>query len=786
MTCLKRMSKNEINFITGESYTLSELFSGSRRIIIPDLQRDYCWGDETNQKSSGVIGELVTDFIENLYEQFQVNHHGSLNVGLFYGYEVPANHIQLCDGQQRLTTLFLLLGMINKKVGGKGQYLISDFELHQDDKEPYLQYAIRESSLYFLSDLVCRFFIGEKEGGVENIRKADWYFRDYDFDPSIQSMLRALSKVKLFLDKRGEEEAKSFEEWLTHYLTFMYVDMETRKNGEETFVVINTTGEPLSATQNLKPLVTQTKINKDLSPEYISKHWEEIETWFWRKRANGNDTAEAGFNEFLRWVTIIEKSKKPNSKELIQEILRGENNDTFPYEEVPFETIWKYWEVLKWVMEKEALFPFDNKKKETFLSSERNKNVNGKYAVDQNDCFVLLPVISFVFCHFGTILENKLLQLNAKRLFQFFSNLIRTDGVSKAVNSLVQEALRVVDLLDKDGDIVSILDNQDKVSKQLLTEEEKTKLSILKSNPEERTEIEKLFWMAQSPEAQVCHKLFAGEIAPLIKWSSDSEKFSIEKFQKYLAKFDEVFKVNSEGNVDDKVRRALLTMHLKGYPRVFTGNSNLSFASQWLHWKVLLNDNIDVFKIFFDELLGGQTIEGMITGYIPASPDDEWAQFVQKEYLLTYCRYKNIRKDERYGWILIKSVRKTSFFSVNNLHLQSYLTSDEEKERIKVRYSKWIIGPWEEGNRIVIQNSTDDLVFDVWYEIQDGKSFWKVQFFKRNAEVEETLKPHVDSSWSFRDDCYETTVEFQIEEANKYAYPNVRDFLTQMIEKLPR
>ena len=108
---------NKINFITGETYTLAELFSGERRIIIPDLQRDYCWGDKNNTKSTGEKGELVSGFVNNLLTQFYdyktKNDKECLNLGLFYGYEVPANHIQLCDGQQRLTTLFLLLGMIN-------------------------------------------------------------------------------------------------------------------------------------------------------------------------------------------------------------------------------------------------------------------------------------------------------------------------------------------------------------------------------------------------------------------------------------------------------------------------------------------------------------------------------------------------------------------------------------------------------------------------------------------------------------------------------------------------
>ena len=57
---------NKINFITGETYTLSELFSGDRRIIIPDLQRDYCWGDDASTEK----GELVTGFVNNIIEQY--------------------------------------------------------------------------------------------------------------------------------------------------------------------------------------------------------------------------------------------------------------------------------------------------------------------------------------------------------------------------------------------------------------------------------------------------------------------------------------------------------------------------------------------------------------------------------------------------------------------------------------------------------------------------------------------------------------------------------------------
>ena len=256
-------------FKTGESYTLAELFSKDHQIIIPDLQRDYCWGDSCHTEERK---ELVSGFVRKLIELFQENKEkGKLNLGLIYGYESPTNHIQLCDGQQRLTTLFLLIGMLNRystENTFQGN-LISTYELEQDDKEPYLRYSIRESSLYFMSDLVCKIFITNGENisnqtsVSELIRKSEWYFNEYNLDPSIQSMLKAIDSIQTIIQKETIEFFKNFGNFILKNLTFMYYDMQTRQKGEETFVVINTTGEPLSATQNLKPLVINADVNKD-------------------------------------------------------------------------------------------------------------------------------------------------------------------------------------------------------------------------------------------------------------------------------------------------------------------------------------------------------------------------------------------------------------------------------------------------------------------------------------------------------------------------------------------
>ena len=56
-----------ISFISGKEYSLADLFGGDTKIIIPDLQRDYCWGNYavTDRKSSKTK-ELVSDFVKNI------------------------------------------------------------------------------------------------------------------------------------------------------------------------------------------------------------------------------------------------------------------------------------------------------------------------------------------------------------------------------------------------------------------------------------------------------------------------------------------------------------------------------------------------------------------------------------------------------------------------------------------------------------------------------------------------------------------------------------------------
>ena len=319
-------------FKSGEEYSIAKLFTGDsedHKLVIPDLQRDYCWGDySVRNNGKNTKQELVSGFYDNLFQVLlsEDDLNKGIMLGLIYGYKDLTGRIQICDGQQRITTLFLMLGMLYREIpDGETpanefkNCLISKFEI-SDDKEPRLQYSIRESTLYFLSDLVCEFFL--KQGlKVDDIRSQSWYFKEYDLDASIQSMISAIKiiETKMNSTKKDVDYLKIFEkfgEGLLHKLTILYYDMGDRRRGEETFVVINTTGEPLTASENLKPILIGNIIDEK-TRQTFSSDWEDREHWFWENKPDRELTADEGLKDFHIWywqLRLLQEKSWVNKK----------------------------------------------------------------------------------------------------------------------------------------------------------------------------------------------------------------------------------------------------------------------------------------------------------------------------------------------------------------------------------------------------------------------------------------------------------------------------------------
>lgn len=648
---------NKKSLESGKEYTLADIFSGENKIIIPDLQRDYCWGGKAHDKDNKVY-ELVTDFVTSLIDLFKINRQDKFTLGLIYGYEQPKSHIQLCDGQQRITTLFLLLGILNRKTNGKFQkYLISDFELNEDDKEPYLQYAIRESTLYFLSDLVCEFFL-KKDLAIDKIEKQDWYFNEYKLDASITSMIEALNLIEKRFDREANFDFSDFGDFIVENLQVLYYDMGNREQGEETFVVINTTGEPLTATENLKPIfINSLPIEKQSE---ASRLWEEWETFFWKNRKGAgekkNDTADRGLLEFFRWLILL----STDNKKTFEQITKGGKVNI---DNLQLKDIQQYFEIVEFAFTDSEIFP-NNK---DWLAPE---NMN-----DQITWFRVLPVIEYIK-RFGKDNLRDIL-----RVKKFFKNMARNGNVGRDIANMLPLAIRIVKELPS-ADIADVI-SMNNISKTLLTDEERLKFNLYKK-AQNREEIENILWKEEN------HNIWNGEIMPILEWSG-GDNFDFALFKKY----SEVFSILFHGNMDydklDITRRALLTSNLSAYPRIFRGSTNYSFCWEYSDWKTLINDNKDKFKLFFDELLdkNENIIYQEMDRMIKSNPSNkDYDEFVKIPELLEYCKKKNIQWGYEQGWILIQwDKRSGPHANLKSYLLYLYLRDnrfwDEEKWELK-------------------------------------------------------------------------------------------------------
>lgn len=715
---------NNLTFESGQYYTLSLIFSGEHKIIIPDLQRDYCWGNNVWNELGKKDSELVSGFIDKLFTLFREKPNDKLTMGLIYGYESPRHHIQLCDGQQRITTLFLLLGMINKKTENNKfqQFLISNNELNHDDREPYLQYAIRESTLYFLSDLVCEFFL--KKMTIQDIIKQDWYFNEYELDASIQSMLAAIKLIDSKLNEKYQSvNIFDFGDYILNNLQMIYYDMGNRTRGEETFVIINTTGEPLTATENLKPVLLGNLDNKEIKfpngkdepdketeLQYYSRKWEDREEWFWQKRQGGgnkkNKIADNGVREFFRWISILISEKDSKAFKIELDQIRETTNFKFVGENLDLKKIHEYFKIVQFLFNENGLF----KNNLDWLSPDESD----KYINTQIIWFRLLPVIEYVY-RFGDVTDAR----KILRVKTFFKNLSRIENISKNAGDLLFDAIKIIKEMPND-DIASVLELKN-VSIQILREEEKIKFELYINTLYNRIELEARFWEAEE------HKIWNGEILTLINWSYVDGVFILDRFDEIKNMFNILFFADCKNNELDLVRRALLTMNLNQYPKHFRGYTNWSFCWEASDWKALIEENTNEFGKFLNEL-NLTEYSFQLNQMIANNPvDKKFDEFVKISELLAYCNQKNIQwAGDKLGWILVKN-EKTSGEHAN---LNTFRLFLELKDKI-FWMEEWGVlkfYPYN-GSCAYLDNNSKNVTVDIKYS---GDNLFHIQFFRKN------------------------------------------------------
>lgn len=627
------MASEHKHFYSGVMYRLGRLLDSDIKIIIPDLQRDYCWG--TTMSDKGV--SLASQFANDLLAQYRAKSQ-DLSIGLLYGYEVPFGHLQLCDGQQRITTLYLMLGLLNKKTRTLQDRLLSQREM-DEFQEPYLQYAIRETTLYFMNDLVTSFFCDDSVKSVADIYNQSWYFDEYDNDPSIKSIMQSMIDIEKIINRLEGDELYRFAYFLCNDIKFIYYDMESRREGEKTFVIINTKGEPLSPTENLKPIFLEAYSNF----QNVSKTWEEWETFFWKHRneEKGNDTADAGMREFFRWIMLIryitEYDKTGNEEDKnAYDKLRESGIYTFDTN-IPYSDIQDYFRIVKTLFE--GLYS-----QELVLLSPQEYDNNGTAITNQNAWFRLLPVVYYMH-KFRNASDR-----NIQRIYQFFNHVSRLQNVGKAIKTLLPDAIRSIDKMTNE-DILSInISNA-----TIFTNEEKYKLDLIRNFKGKREDLEDELWAAEN------FPIWQSTIKPLIDWAEYTDTFSINDFKKYRLIIEKLFDLNRDSDLD-LFRRLLLAEGAPCYPcfiETFEPKSLTykSFGYNNNQWREIIEKNSDAFRSLLNRIIAvgapdvykamQSLLSGISTGNL----------MIDEPELLRACGKKFVQDGDEFNYKLVQQVR---------------------------------------------------------------------------------------------------------------------------------
>ena len=214
-------------------------------IEIPKIQRDYAQGRKGKN-------ELRRAFLGDLYDAL-VRRKNDLKLDFVYGTESNKT-LQPLDGQQRLTTLWLLHWFVAFKAG-----ILAD-EKHFEERKKLRKftYQTRTSSADFCASLCDKIFPQDIVNITEYIKKQNWFFSEWNQDPTIQAMLRMLSGIPGNNDGIepvfGSDDATQSWQILTNDcpVYFYNLNLSSLNLSDDLYIKMNARGKALSDFENFK------------------------------------------------------------------------------------------------------------------------------------------------------------------------------------------------------------------------------------------------------------------------------------------------------------------------------------------------------------------------------------------------------------------------------------------------------------------------------------------------------------------------------------------------------
>lgn len=585
------MTSQDVEPYSGERLSFFQLFSQKRlQVEVPIIQRDYAQG---RQKQHVVR----TAFLDALHEYLKEGTpHRDLD--FVYGRVVTSNpeigqnddnqvagRFVPLDGQQRLTTLFLLHWYL-AQISDRAEFLRG--VLSVKDRSLFT-YETRNSSREFCDALVANDIelnelISDENGVVSisaTLRDASWFYLSWDSDPTIRSMLTMLDAIH----HRFKGCVDFFELLVSDtapVITFLFLNLQEFKLTDDLYIKMNARGKPLTYFENFKARLEKKLKSFDMPwPLYeldfrkrpvsgyeyfihkIDTDWVDL-FWSYRNETSADNTYD---DELMNFIALVIANFHLLNKGLDKDLFgAGGSLESLSFMEYDQRDCLSHSLMVHLI----AMFDLLHHCNHRGERLSPYLQTNPYYAEEAIFKSVIKNTTSYQeklrFYGFYHAVESGLREDGLLSWMRVIFNLTENTIINtvddyyrslKSIRDLIEKKASILELLRCDIDINGFLDAQ--------ITEEKVKAHLMGKSPEWTTEI----------IAVEAHPFFRGQIGAILKFSgivdyylehsdtdwetSDADYFG--KFRRYATSASAVFSViaRSSNIINYAWERAVLT-----------------------------------------------------------------------------------------------------------------------------------------------------------------------------------------------------------------------------------
>ena len=561
------------------------------KISIPIIQRDYAQG----RKDAASIRDKFLDEIFN-----RLDNDENLFLDFVYGSIEDDKFIPI-DGQQRLTTLFLLHLYFAKKESKDCEYLKG------------FTYETRSSSREFCEKLVDAVIDFNKDEISVDIKNCSWFMPFWENDPTVKSMLVMIDAI------HDKFKNSTFYDRLEN-IKFSFLELKEFGLTDDLYIKMNARGKPLSEFENFKA-----EFEKELSQDIKAKLDNEWLDLFWGLKDSDKESVDlssvdkrymAFFNLVASNFYVLNIKDTKEAKDFdFDEFDALDTLEFFSSNTNNVNNVIKILDELCKVPNRELLKNF------TDTSKDITYETRAKFFA-----------LSMFLINFGA---QKLGGDFYKEYERITSNVARDFNID-SISNLKQAFEFINEICEKceNEDIFKLLEGfEDKQPKSFKIIEfykwqEKKKLKLMQSDTR---------WIDAISEVEKQDQYLGSNLTFLIDFAEND----VEKFKKYHEKF---YKIFQEGRESFLFQRALLA---KGDYLVERGygyggeyfsfcNFNNNPRDKDDNWRSVFFDK-EKSQIVKDLLDDNMSLEYIIDNYI--YNEDDWSYFfIKYPEILKYCK----------------------------------------------------------------------------------------------------------------------------------------------------